>query len=204
MIAVNLIERKKKSKHVVVLGIDVRTINFKMFFVAILIFYIPKNYFLSTWENEVRSIDNQIEILEAQSKQAREELRNFDGVKQELESYKRQIDKLKERSIQVDKILKEKTSPKRLLERMARVAPEDLWFDELSISDDQTFLLRGGAESYKSIGDLIVTLNETPYFNNTLNLVKSQTKREVEGGRELRNESYEIRGKISSYEIVGN
>lgn len=204
MIAINLIEKKNNSKPVVVLGVDVRTINFKLLFFAILIFYIPKNYFLSTWEEEIRSLDKQIEILDAQSKQAREELKSFDGVKLELESYKRQIDKLKERSTQVDKILKEKTSPKRLLERMARVAPQDLWFDELRINDDQTFYLRGGADSYKSIGDLIVTLNETPYFNNSLNLVKSETKTEVEGGRELRNESYEISGSVSSYEIVGN
>lgn len=204
MIAINLIEKKNNSKPVVVLGVDVRTINFKLLFVAILIYYVPKNYLISTWEDEVKSLDKQIEILDAQSKQAREELKNFDGVKLELESYKKQIDKLKERSTQVDKILKEKTSPKRLLERMARVAPADLWFDELSINDDQTFFLRGGADSYKSIGDLIVTLNETPYFNNSLNLVKSETKTEVEGGRELRNESYEISGNVSSYEIVGN
>ncbi len=204
MIAINLIEKKNTSKPVVVLGVDVRTINFKLFFVAIVIFYVPKNYFLSTWAEEIRSLDKQIEILDAQSKQAREDLRSFDGVKQELESYKKQIDKLKERSTQVDKILKEKTSPKRLLERMARVSPTDLWFDELRINDDQSFFLRGGADSYKSIGDIIVTLNETPYFNNSLNLVKSETKTEVEGGRELRHESYEINGNVTSYEIVGN
>ncbi len=121
-----------------------------------------------------------------------------------MASYRRQIDKLKERSTQVDKILKEKTSPKRLLERMARVSPKDLWFDEVKISDDQSFFLRGGADSYKSIGDVIVTLNETPYFKNSLNLVKSETITEVEAGRELRHESYEISGNISSFEIVGN
>lgn len=204
MIKINLIEKKSNSKPVVVLGVDVRTINFKLLFVAILIFYIPKNYFLSLWEEDIRALDKQIEILDADAKTAREELKTFDGVKQELESYKRQIEKLKERSTQVDKILKEKTSPKRLLERMARVAPSDLWFDELRIGDDQTFYLRGGADSYKSIGDVIVSLNETPYFKNSLNLVKSETKTEVEGGREIRNESYEINGSISSFEIMGN
>ena len=204
MIKINLIEKKNTAKPVVVLGVDVRTINFKLFFVAILIFYIPKNYFLSQWEEEIRALDKQIQILDAESKTAREELGSFDGVKQELESYKRQIEKLKERSTQVDKILKEKTSPKRLLERMARVSPPDLWFDELRIGDDQSFYLKGGADSYKSIGDIIVTLNETPYFKNSLNLIKSETKTEVEGGRELRNESYEINGTISSFEIMGN
>lgn len=204
MIKINLIEKKNTSKPVVVLGVDVRTINFKLLFVAILIFYVPKNYFIAQWDEDIRALDKQIQILDADAKTAREELRTFDGVKQELESYKRQIEKLKERSTQVDKILKEKTSPKRLLERMARVAPADLWFDELRINDDQSFYLRGGADSYKSIGDVIVTLNETPYFKNSLNLVKSETKTEVEGGRELRNESYEINGTISSYEIMGN
>ncbi len=155
------------------------------------------------WQEEIRSLDKEIEILDAQSKTVREDLKSFDGVKQELESYKRQIEKLRERSAQVDRILKEKTSPKRLLERMARVAPQDLWFDELTIQDDRSLFLKGGADSYKSIGDLIVTLNETPYFKNSLNLAKSETKTEVDGGREVRTESYEITGTVESFEIMG-
>tara|TARA_R110000868_G_scaffold55424_8_gene172369 strand:+ start:33203 stop:33817 length:615 start_codon:yes stop_codon:yes gene_type:complete len=203
MIKINLIEKKKNAKPVVVLGVDVRTINFKLLFVAILIYYIPKNYMTGVWQEEIRALDKQIEILDAQSKTVREDLKSFDGVKQELESYKRQIEKLRERSAQVDRILKEKTSPKRLLERMARVAPQDLWFDELTIQDDRSLLLKGGADSYKSIGDLIVTLNETPYFKNSLNLAKSETKTEVDGGREVRTESYEIVGTVESFEIMG-
>jgi len=203
VIKINLIERKKNSKPVVVLGVDVRTINFKLLFVAILIYYIPKNYMAGVWQEEIRSLDKEIEILDAQSKTVREDLKSFDGVKQELESYKRQIEKLRERSAQVDRILKEKTSPKRLLERMARVAPQDLWFDELTIQDDRSLFLKGGADSYKSIGDLIVTLNETPYFKNSLNLAKSETKTEVDGGREVRTESYEITGTVESFEIMG-
>lgn len=203
MIQINLIEKKSNSKPVVVLGVDVRTINFKLLFIAILIYYVPKNYLASTWQEEIRSLDKQIEILDAEAKSVREDLKSFDGVKQELESYRRQIEKLRERSTQVDRILKEKTSPKRLLERMARVAPSDLWFNELLIQDDRTFSLNGGADSYKSIGDLIVTLNETPYFKNSLTLAKSETKTEVEGSREVRTESYEITGKIDSFEVMG-
>tara|TARA_R110000868_G_scaffold97619_13_gene268640 strand:+ start:288 stop:902 length:615 start_codon:yes stop_codon:yes gene_type:complete len=203
MIKINLIEKKKNSKPVVVLGVDVRTINFKLLFVALIIYYVPKNYMSGVWEEEVRVLDKQIQILDAESKRIREDLKSFDGVKQELESYKRQIERLRERSAQVDRILKEKTSPKRLLERMARVAPQDLWFDELTIQDDRSLLLKGGADSYKSIGDLIVTLNETPYFKNSLNLAKSETKTEVDGGREVRTESYEITGTVESFEIMG-
>jgi len=72
MIKINLIEKKSNSKPVVVLGVDVRTINFKLLFVAILIFYIPKNYFLSQWEEDIRALDKQIEILDADAKTARE------------------------------------------------------------------------------------------------------------------------------------
>tara|TARA_R110002049_G_scaffold227376_5_gene399584 strand:+ start:296 stop:910 length:615 start_codon:yes stop_codon:yes gene_type:complete len=204
MIQINLIEKKSNSKPVVVLGVDVRTINFKFFFVALIVYYVPKNYLAGSWQEEINVIDAKIKVLDAESKEVREDLKSFDGVKQELALYKLQIEKLKERSTQVDKILKEKTSPKRLLERMARVSPKDLWFDDLRISDDQSFFLKGGADSYKSIGDVIVTLNETPYFSNSLNLAKSETITQVEGGRELRHESYEINGKISSFEIVGN
>ena len=203
MIEVNLIERKKGGKPVVVLGVDVRTINFKMLFVAILIYYVPKNVMQGQWADELAGVDRQIAKLDADSKAIQEDLKSFEGVKAELEAYNKQIEKLRERSVQVDRILKEKTSPKRLLERMARLSPQDLWFNELVIQEDRTFSLRGGADSYKSIGDLIVAMNETPFFKNTLNLVKSETMNEVEGGREIRTESFEIGGKVESFEIQG-
>lgn len=203
MIEVNLIERKKGGKPVVVLGVDVRTINFKMLFVAILIYYVPKNIMQGQWADELAGVDRQIAKLDADSKAIQEDLKSFEGVKAELEAYNKQIEKLRERSVQVDRILKEKTSPKRLLERMARLSPQDLWFNELVIQEDRTFSLKGGADSYKSIGDLIVAMNETPFFKNTLNLVKSETMNEVEGGREIRTESFEIGGKVESFEIQG-
>lgn len=203
MIEVNLIERKKGGKPVVVLGVDVRTINFKLLAVAILIYYVPKNIMKSQWNDEIAALDRQIMKLDSESKAIQEELKNFEGVKAELESYNKQIEKLRERSLQVDRILKEKTSPKRLLERMARLSPPDLWFNELVIQEDRSFSLKGGADSYKSIGDLIVALNETPFFKNSLNLAKSETMNEVEGGREIRTESYEITGSVDSFEIQG-
>ena len=121
MIEVNLIERKKGGKPVVVLGVDVRTINFKFLALAILIYYVPKNVMQGKWEEELASVDRQIAKLDADSKAIQEDLKSFEGVKAELEAYNKQIEKLRERSVQVDRILKEKTSPKRLFERMARL-----------------------------------------------------------------------------------
>lgn len=203
MIEVNLIEKKRGSKPVVVLGVDVRTINIKLFVLAIVIYYVPKSFLSGIWTEELQKLDQEISVLETQSKALQVELEGFDNVKTELEAYRKQIDKLRERSAQVDSILKEKTSPKRLLELMARSAPEDLWFDELTIGDDKSFRLVGGADNYKAIGDLILALNQTPYFKGGLNLAKSETKEEVEGSRKIRVENYEIEGRVDSFEIVG-
>jgi len=203
MIEINLIAKKKGGKPVVVLGVDVRTINFKMFGLAILIFYLPKNYLAGVWQKELEEVDRTIAKLDAEATTAQEELKSYDNVKLELEAYNNQIEKLRGRSEQVDTILKEKTSPRRVLERIARSLPEDMWVDELLIKEDRSFELRGGAEKYKSIGDMITTLNETPYFANSLNLVKSETKVEIEGGREIRTESYNIGGIIKTFEIMG-
>jgi prefoldin subunit 5 len=203
MIAINLIEKKRGSKAVVVLGVDIRTINFKALGFAILLFYIPKNYMKGVWESEISGLNQQVEVLNKNLKDLQKELQGYENIKEQLSSYNAQIERLRQRSEQVDRILKEKTSPKMLLERLARSSPVDLWFDELLILEDRTFSLKGGAESYKSIGDLIVNMNDTPYFRGTLNLAKSETLNEVEGGREVRTESYEITGKIESFEIVG-
>lgn len=203
MIEVNLIEKKKSGKPVVVLGVDVRTINFKMFGLAIALYYIPKNYLASIWNEEIRQLNHQIEVLDAKVKTVSEDLKSFENVKKELEAYNAQIERLRGRSDQVDKILKEKTSPKRLLEFVARSVPDDLWFNELVIKEDRTFELKGEAESYKSIGDFVSSLNETPYFRNSINLANSETKTEIDGGREIRTESFEVIGRVESFEIVG-
>lgn len=203
MIEINLIEKKRGSKPVVVLGVDVRTINFKLLGFAILVYYLPKHYIAGVWETELAAIETQVSKLDSESKKLQAELKSHGNIKEELNLYNEQIERLRQRSGQVDQILQEKSSPKSLLERIARSVPEDLWFNELVIQEDRQFFLKGGAESYKSIGDLIVTLNDTPYFRGTLNLTKSETKTEIEGGREARTEVFEVSGRVESFEIVG-
>ncbi len=203
MIEINLIEKKRGSKPVVVLGVDIRTVNFKALGLAILIYYLPKYFIADVWDQELASLDVKVSQLDAESKKLQAELKSHGNIKEQLAAYNEQIERLRQRSTQVDQILQEKTSPKSLLERLARSAPADLWFNELHIQEDRQFTLKGGAESYKSIGDLIVSLNDTPYFRGSLNLAKSETKTEVDGGREVRTEIFEIVGRVESFEIVG-
>lgn len=203
MIEINLIEKKRGNKPVVILGVDIRTINFKYLGLAILAFYLPKHFLGSVWEEELGMLNTKVQQLEQERTKLSNELKEFGDIKAQLASYNEQIERLRQRSVQVDNILQQKTSPRSLLERMARSVPEDLWLNELTIQDDRSLNIKGGADSYKSIGDLIVSLNETPYFRGSLNLAKSETKSEIVSGREIRTESFEITGRIDSFEIIG-
>ncbi len=122
------------------------------------------------------------------------------NIEEQLEAFNRQIEKLKERSVQVEKIIDEKTNPLRLLERIARSIPEDLWLSFLEITEEKEISLSGYSNSYKSIGEFIQIANETPFFDKTLILSESKPEEITREGKKMRIETFKIKGTIQTYE----
>ena len=61
-----------------------------------------------------------------------------------------------------------RSNPRKLLERLARNTPTDLWFEYLKIDGDKKIQILGSAFSYKDIGDFIISANESlTYWNNS-------------------------------------
>ena len=202
MIKINLIE-KKNTAPIMILGIDLKKINFKLIIFSLIGFYIVEIFF--QWENEekIANLLKEIQTIEDELATIEGELTKFADLETSLDQYTLQIEQLKKRSIQVDEIVKDRFNPEKLLEKMARSAPDDLWFNELEIKEDKTLRIKGQSYKYKSIGDLISSLNETQYFKNKLDLVKTQTEKKEKKNSGSRIESYEIVGTIESFEIKG-
>jgi hypothetical protein len=200
MIEINLIEQKKVFKAPTVLGVDLGQLNFKMLIFSFALYYVPDLFLKDYFEQERMSFTTQLEELNGKLKKIENDLKGNENIRERLDAFNKQIEKLRERSQQVDSIVQERTNPKKLLELIARSVPEDLWFDQLQITAEKEIVIRGGAETYKSIGDFIGQANDSPFFNRSLALTDSKTQNENVGGKEFRVEMFEIKGKISVFD----
>jgi Tfp pilus assembly protein PilN len=199
MIEINLIGKKKSFKMPTVLGVDLSIVNVKALVAVLVLVFFGRSYFQDHYRGLSRSKSAQIDELSTQLRNAREELQSAGPLRAELESYNQAVERLKERSEQVRVIINQRSNPRLILESLARNMPEDMWIDSIELSRDRNVLLVGGAESYSSIGNFIIEVNQTNFFDE-MNLVNSNTEEILEGGVTRRIEAFEIRGKITSYD----
>ena len=92
-----------------------------------------------------------------------------------------------------------RSNPRKLLERLARNTPTDLWFEYLKIDEKRKILISGSAFSYKDIGDFIISANESQFFGKTLSLTDSTTKKEKIQGTTINVEKYKVEGQIQKF-----
>ncbi len=201
MIELNLLEKKQPLKLPVVLGVDLNVLNFKMLIIAAILFYVPEIYLKSYLEEQIAGETTNLQQMTEESLKITSEISKDSNVKTQLEAYNAQVEKLKSRSSQVDEILKIKTNPKKILEKIARSIPEDLWFDKLSINYDKELLISGGAFSARDIGDFITIVNDSPFFGNSITPTKQENKKEMMDGVNTNYEYFEIKGKIKNFDM---
>jgi Tfp pilus assembly protein PilN len=199
MIKVNLLERKAPFKMPVVLGIDFAALNIKaMIFVAILSFT-PDWFVYPMWETEFKKITTELQSLRKQYNKLKKELKGNKDIKERLEAFNKQVQKLQKRSVQVDLILQEKRNPGLLMEKLARRVPKDIWFESFLIEEDKNITIKGGGVLYRSIGDFISNANNAGFFSTPLSLAKSETIEEVKGSN-YRIQKFTISGKIDKFD----
>ena len=116
-----------------------------------------------------------------------------------LDAFDKQVESLKQRTGQVEKVINMKNNPKMLLERLARDVPEDVWFETLKISADSKITINGSSSSYKSIGTFITSSNDAAFFGKTLGLISSDTKSIKLDGQQVRIENFKVEGKVLDY-----
>ena len=202
MIELNLLERKQPIRLPSVLGMDLNDLNFKMLFIALIIYYVPDFVFHQKYDSQLENEQKNLEQTNTEVTKINSELEKNKNVKEQLEAYTNQVVKLKARSAQVDEILKIRTNPKKILEKIARSIPEDLWFDQLKISENKDILINGGAYTPRSIGEFITVMNDSPFFGNSITPAKQETKQENLDGSLMSFEIFELKGKIKNYDLI--
>lgn len=200
MIEINLLEKKKAFKAPVVLGVDLAKLPWRKMIVAVALAKFPVDYYREFTVELEQAKEKEINVLKQELRKVNKDVVKNRGIKEQLSAFNDQIERLKSRSAQVDKIIKLKTNPRYLLERLARSTPEELWFEELILDGGGKINIKGGATNYTSIGEFIVKVNESPIFNGSMLLKDSQTEEVSKDNVTFREEKFEIEGEIKLYD----
>ena len=199
MIKINLIEQKKPFKMPIVLGVDLSIMNLRLIIAAIVVSYMPEIFLYPDWQEQRANKESKIKSLNVRLRKIKRKIRKNSKAKLELEAFNLQVEKLKKRRNYVTQIVNLRSNPKKLLERLARDTPTDLWFEYLSIDRAKKIIISGSAFSYKDIGDFIISANESQFFGKTLSLTDSETKKENIQGSLINLEKYKIEGQVQKF-----
>lgn len=204
MIELNLLEKKQPLRLPTVLGMDLNSINLKMLGIALIIYYIPGMILDANLADKISEVETQLNEVQEKNNQLKNEINKDTNIKDQLEAYRIQESKLKTRSAQVDEILKNRTNPKKVLEKIARSIPEDLWFNELVINDKNEVTISGGSYSSRAIGEFISIINDSPYFGGSITPSKQENKQETLDGVITGYDLFELKGKVINYDMRTN
>jgi hypothetical protein len=200
MIEINLIKKKAAFELPTVLGINFNQINYKILAIAYFVTLCPEWFMKPELLDIEKNVSDKIAVKQKSLAKLKAEIGKSTNLEDRLDAFNRQIEKLKERSVQVEEIINSKTNPSKLLERIARSMPDDLWFTQLEINTKSEVKIIGLANSYKAIGDFIQSANDTPFFGKSLILSESGVLDEKNLDSEIRVEKFEIKGKVETFE----
>ena len=201
MIELNLLEKKQPFILPTVLGMDFNQLNFKMLAVALVLYYLPDYGVSYIFSEKKAEAEASLAQLNEQNNKLTVNIRKNANIKSQVDAYKSQVSRLQGRSTQVDEIMKNRTNPKKILEKIARSIPEDLWFDIMKINDKNEISISGGSYSPRAIGEFIISINDSPYFGGSITPVRQENRKENLDGILTSFERFELKGKITNYDM---
>jgi Tfp pilus assembly protein PilN len=201
MIELNLLEKKQPVVLPTVLGIDLNTINLKMLGMALIIYYLPGVVVSTLYEEKTQEAESTLQALTSQNNELKTAIEKDSNIKSQVDAYKSQVVKLQSRSTQVDEILKSRTNPKKILEKVARSIPEDVWFTRMAINEKSEISIVGGSYTPRAVGEFITNINDSPYFGGSVTPVSQENKKEPLDGVLTSYELFELKGRIINYDM---
>lgn len=201
MIELNLLEKKQPVVLPTVLGIDLNNLNLKMLGVALIIYYLPGVVVSNVYNERTISAEEALAVLSSQNIKLKNELTKDANIKSQVDAYKSQVGKLQSRSTQVDEILKTRTNPKKILEKVARSIPEDVWFTRMAINEKNEITVEGGSYTPRAVGEFITNINDSPYFGGSITPVRQENKKDTLDGNMTNYELFELKGRIINYDM---
>ena len=199
MIKINLLDRKKPAKLPTIVGIDLAQIKPLPFVIAYIISFAAEDFLIPFINKDILGPEKQEKQLQKESRRLKKELKANSSLQAKISAFDNQIQNLKKREKQVESIMSQRSNPKEVFEAFAKIIPEDLWFDEIKVSDKNKILIMGGSVSYPSLSLFLEKANNLTYFKGSLRAKTTQTQNVNIYGKTVRASTFVYEGKITSF-----
>ena len=204
MIKINLLKKKKRTHLPIVMGMDINNINPRLVIFSIFIIYSPDIILVPVLEGINKTIQTEINENQKKLDQLVKEVESSKKLLHQIEAYKRREKKFKKIDDLANDLVKNKNSPHKILLRMASSIPKDLWFDHLEINSNRKIIITGGSLAYKSVGSFVSLMNETIFFDKSLDVVSLKTVDDDLLKKGNRMEIFEITGEVKVFDVEDN
>lgn len=177
MIETNLFLKQSKlgsSAHMA--GLDFSAFNWKFFLIALLCLGIPNLLQEYVWKDELAVYDNQLKDIQQQRKKNNQKLQQVEVLKKQAEEYNKDLELLQSRMVIVQNIISKNRNPLDLFIYISKNIPEEVWIDEIKITDGH-FLLSGKAAEENKVGVFFDSLKNSIFFSDKgIDIVEIRTE----------------------------
>jgi Tfp pilus assembly protein PilN len=175
LIKVNL-KQAGKSKQSLVADIDLSGLNIKTLLICLLVGFAPKwVYFETVWEEEIQTKQAVLVGLNQKEAALKKQLKESEELVSKLEALKQREAGISKRLEIINKVLKKKRNPMKIMLYVAENSPDDVWLSSL-VMQEETLRVNGYALTFKNIGSFIKNLNDSVFFAREINLQDYNTK----------------------------
>jgi len=196
MIRINLAHSKGQVDLANVGGLDLSKIKIKAVIIAIILLYVPDMTFIPMWETEREELQAQINQKNAVYSDLRKKVDEGKTYEQQIKELQAQEENLGQKLVAVKEAISEKKNPAALLLYIARNTPDDLWFTELTMKDNE-LIIKGEALNYPSVGEFVSNISASVVIGSS-NIIRTASK--VRDDDKKRVEEFELKFIISRFE----
>ncbi len=165
-----------------VANVDFSGLNLKMIIICVVLGYGPGFlYFNDIWVEERSVFETQLKQLNTVAAKLKEEQKSMADYSRQLEDLKSKEASIKKRLNVVNSVIERRNNPMKIMLYISENIPEDIWLREITV-EGMKFSLKGNAISFKSIGKLRESLEQSIFFGQRVTLDDYKSK-DIKGSR---------------------
>lgn len=196
MIRINLAHTKGQVDLANVGGLDLSKIKIKAVIISIVLLYVPDFTIIPIWQTERDNIQAEISQKDAVYSNLRKQVEEGKTYERQIKELQAQEENLGQKLVAVKEAISEKKNPAALLLYIARNTPDDLWFTELRMKDNE-LIIKGEALNYPSVGEFVSNISSSIFIGSS-NIIRTASRVREEDKKRV--EEFEVKFIISRFE----
>jgi len=178
-------------------GFNLSLLNVKLVVFSIIALYGVEMLVGGFFEGQLEELNAKQVALVSEQRRVSGKLRALADIKKQVENLNKQEAILAKRIDVVKEIVGKRQNPFRILKYVAENTPQEIWLDEIELSD-RNLKLKGSSKSWKSIGEFLQNLKTSIFFDSNVSYVKPEGAVEEYKGQRI--EVFEINANVVRFQ----